>query len=324
MANSKNNAPLLPAYLVVGEDELKRETVLKRLDARLSTMGDLSFNFDRFQGESATGEEIVGAANTLPFASEVRLVRVDRVERLKKADSEQLVTYLENPAQTTVLLLIADKLAKNTRLYKAIAALGKTAIIDCPPQNRRDLGGTVMGMARSHGVQLTPGAANALIDLVGTNTVALDSEVRKLSLAHRGSDAINENEVFTMVSRTAEVKPWEFVDSFAGRNLERCLVLLNKMNGSTSAYALLSFCTSRIRELITAKALLARGESKQLAKVLKVPDWRVKNHMTWARNYRMEELIGALASACTAEQSMKSGGDPDTVFLDWLIVTLRR
>ncbi len=324
MTKANNKAPLLPAYLVVGEDELKRETVLKRLDARLSTMGDLSFNFDRFQGEDVTGEEIVNAANTLPFASEVRLVRVDNVERLKKADSEILVSYLEQPCSTTVLLLVANKLAKNTRLYKAIAAVGKSSVIDCAPLARRDLGKTVMGMAQGHGVQLTPGAANALIDLVGTNTVALDSEVRKLALSHRGSDAINENEVFSLVARTAEVKPWEFVDSFAGRNLERCLVLLRKMNGSTSSYALLSFCVTRIRELITAKALAKRGDSRQLASLLKVPDWRVKNHNSWARNFTMNELINALSSACNAEQLMKSGGEPDTVFLDWLVATIRR
>ena len=64
MANNKNNA-LLPVYLVAGEDELKRQTVLKRLHARLEKMGDLSFNSETFSGTSCTGEDIVTAANTL-------------------------------------------------------------------------------------------------------------------------------------------------------------------------------------------------------------------------------------------------------------------
>lgn len=65
MASKKNN-PLLPVYLISGEDELKRETVVKRLRKRISTYGDLAFNSDVFAGEKATGEEIVAAANTLP------------------------------------------------------------------------------------------------------------------------------------------------------------------------------------------------------------------------------------------------------------------
>ena len=46
----KQEAPLLPVYLIVGEDALKRDTVMKRLRARLSSMGDLSFNADEFDG----------------------------------------------------------------------------------------------------------------------------------------------------------------------------------------------------------------------------------------------------------------------------------
>ncbi len=38
-------------------------------------------------------------------------------------------------------------------------------------------------MAVGHGIALTQGAAATLIDLVGTNTVALDAELKKLSLS---------------------------------------------------------------------------------------------------------------------------------------------
>ena len=47
MATSNKNS-LLPVYLVIGEDELKRETVIRRLHARLEKMGDLSFNSETF------------------------------------------------------------------------------------------------------------------------------------------------------------------------------------------------------------------------------------------------------------------------------------
>ncbi len=58
---------LLPAYLINGEDQLKRETVLKRLRSRLEAMGDLDFNCDTFDGKDALGGDIVAACNTMPF-----------------------------------------------------------------------------------------------------------------------------------------------------------------------------------------------------------------------------------------------------------------
>ncbi len=323
MATSKKQAALLPVYLIVGEDELKRETVIKRLRDRLGKMGDLSFNSETFSGLTCTGDQVVAAANTLPFASEVRLVEVHDVDKMKKADTELLVSYLEKPCQTTVLALLGTKLAKNTRLYKAVAAVGKTAIIDCAPFARRDLSGAVRSMAVGHGIAMTQGAAAALIDLVGSNTVALDGELKKLALSHRGTDPVNENEVLAMVSRTAEAKPWDFVDAFSRRNPERCIYLMNRLSG-TSPFALLSMCTTRIRELITVKALTRRGDQGRIASVLKMPDWRLKNHRSFAQLFSMEELIEALRTARDAEQAMKSGSDQSEAFIAWMLGVCRR
>lgn len=322
-AQKKQNAPLLPVYLICGEDALKRDTVMKRLRARLSALGDLSFNSDEFSGETATGADIVSACNTVPFASPVRLVEVRAADKLKKADSEELVAYLDSPAETTVLALIAEKLAKNTRLHKAVAKHGKTAVIDCAPLKRFELPKAVRAMAVGHGVTLTEGAAVKLVDLVGEDTVHLDSELKKIALAHRGTDAVNEHEIVAMVSRTAEVKPWEFVDAFAARDARKCLLYLGRMD-SVSPHALLAMCTTRLRELVCARALADRGNPRGVAAALKMPDWRVKNHATWARGFTSAQLRAALVAARDAERAMKSGADPDAAFLEWVLGVVAR
>lgn len=320
---AKTEQPLLAAYLVNGEDELKRATVMKRLRARIAALGDLSFNSDEFSGETAAGGDIVAACNTMPFASPMRLVEVRDADKLKKADAEALVAYLAAPSETTVLALVAGKLAKNTRLYKAVAALGKAAVIDCTPLKRSELPKTVRSLAVGHGVTLTEGAARALIDLVGEDTVHLDAELRKIALAHRGNDAVNESEILSLVSRTAEVKPWEFVDAFSARNAKKCLLLLPRM-GKTTSHALIAMCTGRLRELICASALAARGEQHLLARALKQPDWRVKNHLAWARGFAPGELRRAIIAARDTERAMKSGTDPDAAFLEWMLSVIVR
>lgn len=317
---SKNDNPLLPVYLISGEDELKRETVIKRLRKRIATYGELSFNSDEFNGEKATGEEIVAAANTLPFASEVRLVQVNNVEKLRKTDMETLVSYLAQPSQTTVLALVAQKLAKNSRLYKAVGAFGNKAYIDCAPFQAKDLNGAVRAMAITHGVTFTEGAAASLIDLVGSNTVALDNEIKKLALAHRGDDPVNQNEVIALVAHTAEIKPWEFLDAFGMKNLSRCIYLHNRME-KTSPYQLLALCISRIRDLISVKALSARG-GVDVASAMKMPPWRLKTLRKQEARWTMAQLIAALKTAQESELAMKSGADPRAEYLDWLISVL--
>lgn len=320
MANSGTGG-FLAAYLIVGEDELKRRTVVARLRDRIGALGDLEFNRDEFDGERASGEAIVAACNTLPFASKLRLVEVTSADKLVKVDSEAIVEYLKAPNPTTVLALSSVKLAKNTRLYKAVAAIDKKAVIDCAPMKRYELARALRSMAVGHGFTLTQAAADKLIDLIGEDTVALDSELEKLALACEGSNAVTDRDVAMLVTRTAEAKPWELVDAFAARDARQCAVVLPLLS-STSPYALIGMCTSRLRELACAKSLEKRGESSRLAQELKVPGWRVKNHARWAARFTEAELAHAFSTARDCERAMKSGTDPDSAFREWLFTTI--
>jgi DNA polymerase-3 subunit delta len=315
---AKQDNKLLPAYLVVGEDVLKRRTVLERLRKRVAAEGDLDFNRDDFDASSASGSDIAIACNTLPFASPVRLVEVRNADKLAKQDAEVLVAYLAAPCPTTVLALSAEKLAKNSRLYKSVASIGANAVIDCAPMKRYELARALRAMATGHGFTLTERAAEKLVALVGEDTVRLDTELRKLALAHKGSDPVSDREVEALVAQTSEAKPWEFVDAFSARDARACLHLLPLLK-STSCYALLAMCVSRLRELSCAKSLAQRGEQGRMAEVLKVPAWRVKNHAGWARGFADAELRQAFASARDCERAMKSGADPDAAFKTWVV-----
>lgn len=323
MANASKDTPLLPVYLIVGEDALKRDAVMKRLRARLEAQGDVAFNSDAFDGAVASGPDIVSACNTVPFASDVRLVEVKAADQLKDADADALVSYVKDPCATTVLALVAEKMAKNRRLRKAVAAVGKSSVIECAPLKRYELPKTVRSMAVSHGFSMTERAAKLLVDLVGEDTVRLDAEVRKIALAHYGKRTVDERDVAAVVQRTAEAKPWEFVDAFAARDVRACMDLLGRMS-SASPYALMASCTARVRELICVQSLAKRGRGASVARELGMPDWKVKHHAAWARGFTERELRSALISACDAERAMKSGADARAAFLDWALSVIVR
>lgn len=320
---AQKDTALLPAYLVDGEDHLKRETVMRRLKARLEKAGDLSFNHDSFDGAQTDGEAVVSACRTVPFASEKRLVVVYAAEKLAKKSQSALVEYLKSPSESTVLALVTDKLAKSTALYKAVSGLGRSAVIDCTPPKRKDLAAQVRAMAPSHGITITQGGAQALVELVGEDTVRLDAELEKLSLADFAADVVDEGRVRDMVARVSEVKPWEFVDAFSARDLSGCVRML-RMMPSASPYALLRQCVGRIRELICAQTMLASGGNAVAltAQALKMPDWKVRKHVSWARGFSPSELASALESSLEAERKMKGGSVPETAFLDWVVETL--
>lgn len=157
-----------------------------------------------------------------------------------------------------------------------------------------------------------------LIDLVGDDMEAINAQLTKLSLSHMGTDPVNENEIASQVSRTAEPKIWDFTDALAARNMQKCLLVLSRMK-KPSPTQLLSVSVNRIRELITAQALMKRGQIGQLAHVLQRQPWQVRNHRMWAKKYKPSELEHALVSARDADMAMKSGSDQNAVFTDWWV-----
>ena len=81
-------ATLLPGYLIVGPDEVKRDTAVARLRKRLEASGMADFNFDRRDmTKEQDPDEVLASLNTLPMGADFRLVVLDGCDRLPKATS---------------------------------------------------------------------------------------------------------------------------------------------------------------------------------------------------------------------------------------------
>ena len=313
---------LLPAYLIVGADEFKRTSALDRMRARLEKSGMAAFNLDeRDMAKDPQIDDIIASLNTFPMGADFRLVILDHCDKLPKAVSEPLVEYLANPAPTTVCLLVATSLAKNTRLYKAAAKVGPKAVIDCTPKKAWEMPKQVAAMARAHGKAISMDAAEELVSRTGENTRMLDNELRKLAAMIEGP-SIEVADIERHVMRTAEVKPWDLLNAVAARDLPRALELLD-LQPDRSEVRLWSLLVTRVRELMVAKALDARGQGRDLASELGVQAWQVKNHLGWARRWRMEELTGALSGAVEVELALKGSRDGALALRMWIIDMLR-
>lgn len=304
---------LLPAYLVVGSDELKAKEVVARLKRRLEA-GFEAFNLDEQSASSdMEPQEVLSSLNTLPFGSGFRLVVINGADHLPKPVSEALVSYLADPNQSCILCLVAEKLAKTTRLYKAVAKVGAQAIIDCSPAKRWDLPKRVARMAQVRGMRIGEDAATELIARVGESTTMLDRQVGTLSELCRNAGVITRADVERYVTRIAEVKPWDFLDAVSARDAHKALELYNLMQ-NPSEIALVSLLVGRLRELVCAQSLSARGQQAVLAQELGKQAWQVKNHLRWASRFGRGELADALASCAACDRALKTGADPRTEF----------
>lgn len=308
---------LLGAYAAIGPDEVKRDETIARLKKRLEASGMADFNLDeRDMTRDQDVDAVQSSLNTYPMGADFRLVILMGCDRLAEPMRQMLVDYLADPSPTTVLLMTATTLAKNTKLYKAVAAAGKQAIIDCSAKKGRDLPALVQRMAGRHGLQMDLGAAEELIARSGDSTRMLDNELRKLSQM-LGTATVSRADVARLVARTAEVKPWEFLDAVSARDAVRALELY-RLQPPKSEMRLYSLLTNRLRELVAARALDERGQGGSLAQELGMQGWQVRNHVRWSRRFTMAELVGSLCEAATVEQALKGSKDAESAFTVWV------
>lgn len=306
-------AGLLCAYAAIGTDEARRKEVVRRLKARLDP-GMAAFNLDeRAASADMDPGGLVASLNTLPVGSAFRLVVVTGADHLPKAVSEAIVSYLDNPNPGCVLLLVADSLSKGTRLYKAVARQGKSSIIECAAKKAWELPGYLAKRSAARGMPIDVDAAQELVERVGESTLMLDRQVSSLWELCGQNGRITLADVQDHVARTAEVKPWGFLDAVCNRDATKALTLYNLMR-NPSEIALLALLGGRIRELICAKSLDARGEGALLAKELGKQGWQVKNHLRWARRFQPGQLERCLMDCAACDAALKSGANPRTSF----------
>lgn len=311
-------ADLLPAYLIVGADELKRDAAVRRLRSHVpADMAD--FNLDELDGASLEEPgQLISSAQTMPFCADFRLVIVNGAGELAKPVSEAVVSYLADPNPQCVLCLVAEKLAKNTRLYKAVAKVGPHSVIDCAPLKRWELPPYVAKLAQKRGLSMDNAAAQELVERVGESTVALDNQIATLAQLVGDAGRITLADVEANVAQIAEVSPWAFADAVCERNAPRAMEMLNLMKAPSLVF-LHSVLVGRLRELICAKSLDARGAAGGLARELGRQSWQVKNHVRWSRAFGEEELVELLGQAAVCERALKGSQDSEAAFARFVL-----
>ncbi len=296
------------------------ERALRRLRDMVAAEGDPDFDFDAFSGESAKADDVIAAANTLPFIAPKRLIVVRDADKMSAQELGLLAEYAKNPSPVSTLVLAATSIARNTRIYKAVDALGGVSEYAAPKKS--ELPGWVSKLFSAKGRTISRDGAEALVRAVGKDLRRLDSEADKV-IAYAGEKAqLERSDVEAVVVETAPTSIFEFLDALGARDAASALGLLGDLIESGETLPGIHAMTLRhVRSLISIVSLRDRGMSSgEAARTLKLADWQYRNLARQAERFREEELVTALGRAAEVEGKMKTGqGEPRLVFERWVV-----
>lgn len=313
---------LLAVYLIFGSEDLLLDQAVERLKRRLSDVADLEYNMQVFDGDIASADEIIAAANTMPFMSDKRLVIVRRADKMAASDLGVLADYAGDPNPTTALVLVAEKMAKNLRIYKAVAAKGGAH--EYKPPSKREFPATVVSMFAARGRKIGLDAAEVLVRAVGYDLRRLAIEIEKVVAFAGDSPMLSRSDIEQVMSTTASTSVFDLLDAVGSRNCREAVRLLGNLLGEgESVFGVHAMLLRHIRQLLQIRALLDRPEGvhsqEAIAAAVGMSPWQARNLMRQASRFEAGELVDALRAAAMGEAQMKTSRDSRLVLELWLI-----
>ena len=299
-------AELKSSYLIFGTNRPRVEEAVKRLRDRYAPEA-----VERLRANEASGEEAVAACNAGGlFSSGGRAVIVDGVERWKAADAKAIGAYLDNPAPDTILALVADQLRRDSALVKAVGKRGQILAYDVA---KRELPDWVRSQLRGRGVEVAPGTARALIELVGDDMRELACEVDKLA-TWSGGEKIGEQELEMLVCPRGDVAPFGLTDAWGRRDVAGALaayeLLLERASESRSALLarLAALVASHIGRVAACHRFAQQGlGAREAATRLGIHPYAAEKAVAQARNFTEIELRRAIVRLAALDLALKGG-----------------
>ncbi len=229
--------------LLRGDDEVLLSNAVRDRVAQLVGDGDRSLMVAELSEAAYLEDEdyhiapLVDAAQTPPFLTDRRVVVGREMGRFSTVDSlSPLLSYLENPLETTDLVLVWEKgpalqrlNALPKKLSEAVAAAGGEVVGAGVPRGRDGAAQWMDGQIAAAGLRLRAGAKRLLADHLGEDMSRLPAVLTTLASAYGPDRALEAEDVVPFIGEAGSVPPWELTDAVESGNIADALEKLRRM-----------------------------------------------------------------------------------------------
>jgi DNA polymerase-3 subunit delta len=302
-----------PLYLLVGCETYLRDVAARAIsDAALSDTLLREFNESSFSLLTDSAMAVIAAAEQLPMMSERRVVRVKDFAKLREADEQIFVRYLERPVDSTVLVFVADELDKRKKLTKSL--LTSCAVVEFPAV--KDAEAKAWARTRLKELKTTADdrVLTELVKLVGTNLQTLASELDKLAAAALETRQITNEMIAQLIGRSRELSNFDLGDQLVAGDRRRALETLHRLlDDDVAPVMLLGLIAGNYHRLALAKELLKRGKRQEVYRLIYGPPAKrdaFMNTLQRSEASRIARGIQLIAAADLAIKSSLGGGGP--------------
>lgn len=301
-----------PVYLLMGDEPYYPDLVCQAIiDNCIDEFGK-DFNETICYGTDVTAERIVTEAREFPMMSDRRLIVVKEAQLCK--DIENVAVYLQDPLESTVLVLLMRGASADKRksLYKNAQKAG--AVLDSPALRDYEVASWILKYYERRGLKISPDAAALLAESTGTelSTIVIETD-KLLRNLPEGTRSVGVADIEKNVGISRQYSVFELTKELSNRNAAKALKIARHI-GESARFSMpmaVSALYVHYSRVLRYAALLARNphpsQEEKASALSGLNPYFYREYDTAVRNCPLPGAMKAVSLLCEYDYLGKGG-----------------
>lgn len=313
--------------LIEGSDPTLVAEAMSRVVDELVGSEDRSLAVEDYSGDEVDLAAVADSCATPPFLVGRRVVVIRDIGRWNTDEVAPLLAYLEDPLDTTALVLVAG--GGTTPAKLAAAAKAKGRVVSTAVDSRK-AGDWIRERVRESGLGLDGAATAALERHLGEDASRLVPILSVLEAAFGAGASLGLDDIAPYMGEAGSVTPWSLTDSIDAGDVEAALTKLHRLleGGDRHPLVVLAILHRHVTSLLRVDGPAIRTEA-QAAEAMGIAKGRstfpAKKALRSAQQWGSANIAEAVGLVADAEVDLKGDSAwPEAAILEVLVARLCR
>ena len=285
------NRVFYPIYYLHGEEAFFIDHICKMIDDTVLGEAEKDFNQTVLYGRDTDVQTIISVAKRYPMMSSHQVVLVKEAQNLKKL--EELIPYIENPQQSTILVF-CHKYGKIDGRKKFGQLLKKKHVLfEAKKIYDNKIPGLISTYIQSKGYKLNPTASMLLAEHLGSDLSKITNEVEKLFITIPKGTEITADHIEENIGISKDFNVFELQRALGSRQVVKANQIINYFASDPKNHPMIMVIPilfNYFSNLMTIHTLKDKSQ-RSVASALSMNPYFVNDLMSAARNYPYDKLF---------------------------------
>ncbi len=285
-----NSGKIVPVYFLAGPEKFFHDEIIRKLiEKTFPDPAAKDFGLSMFYGSENNISEVLNSALSYSMLADRKLVIVRDFDKMKLGNARSLENYLQNPAESAILVLCSAEKGK-TKIFKSIQKAALT--VECKPVPEYQIGEWIIRRCQQLGYEIDGMAARFLADHIGGSLLNLDQEIAKI-LNYKNDESkivVEDIERITGISKEANV--FALQNALSRREIKNSFKIGARLiESGYNLPAINAILFAYFKKMLVVASLSRRGMNKRdIISGSKLSHFQVNDLMRALQNFTIENV----------------------------------